>query len=298
MPAVLVSCDPQAFTMNIEMRYPSPSGLDLAGKTYSIVYPDNGPDSLFNSYAAEGFAAALEKDYFGGADAVEVFSMPADTSAAYFTRDSLVNLVMDTGSDVVFVFGRTVFGDRTVSEPSPISQNDTAQVVYVSAPYSIRLYVYDSLSDRDTVLVYKGASTLRQPVFVPLGASAAETENRFWPSLAAQGEKVGGVAARRFLSTWREEQYTMIYYDTPQTWTQAAQAAYEYRWHDAMTLWMSLLDTRNVSRRSCAEYNIATACYMLGDYELAAQWLDQSDRDQVISLSKGLRKRIEARQKK
>jgi hypothetical protein len=51
-------------------------------------------------------------------------------------------------------------------------------------------------------------------------------------------------------------------------------------------------------KRASAEYNIAVACYMLGDFDLALEWLDRSDADNKLpTLSDGLRKRIEARQR-
>jgi hypothetical protein len=34
---------------------------------------------------------------------------------------------------------------------------------------------------------------------------------------------------------------------------------------------------------------------MLGDYELASEWLDRSDKDNRLPLSDALRKRIDAR---
>ena len=62
-----------------------------------------------------------------------------------------------------------------------------------------------------------------------------------------------------------------------------------------MKVWISLLDTNNPMKRSCAEYNIATACFLMGDNELALKWLNSSDEDYPISLSKTLRKRIQTR---
>ena len=49
-------------------------------------------------------------------------------------------------------------------------------------------------------------------------------------------------------------------------------------------------------KKACAEYNIAVACYMLGDYALALEWLDRSDADNNMpTLSDAMRKRINAR---
>ena len=37
----VVSCGPSRHAVQVEMRYPSKSGLDLSGKTVSVVYLEN-----------------------------------------------------------------------------------------------------------------------------------------------------------------------------------------------------------------------------------------------------------------
>lgn len=56
---------------------------------------------------------------------------------------------------------------------------------------------------------------------------------------------------------------------------------------------MTLLDTGNIEKRACLEYNIATACLLLGQKSLAAEWLDRSDKDMKRPSSDWLRKKIE-----
>ena len=62
---------------------------------------------------------------------------------------------------------------------------------------------------------------------------------------------------------------------------------------EAIEAWMTLLDTNNPMKRSCAEFNIAQACFLNGEYALALKWLDRSDADYPVSLSTNLRKRIQ-----
>ena len=62
-----------------------------------------------------------------------------------------------------------------------------------------------------------------------------------------------------------------------------------------MDIWLELLSSKDMLKRSCAEYNIAVACYMLGDLDLASEWLDRSDTDNRLAQSDALRKRINAR---
>ena len=297
--ALLVACSPQVFTMNIDMRYPSASGVDLSGKTLSVVWLDDlsGRDSTFSPALAEAFSQTLEKDYFGGEKAIETYRLEKDFGGDYAVKDTLVNLVMATGDDVVFLFEAPDYGTPTLSSRSPVAGvgRDSSQVTQVTVPYTIRLYVYDSMG-RDTVQVFKGSSDTRFKTFCSPDESDADVQWRIWSGLQQGGNRAGIAAAQKFLSTWKTEGYTFVYYESPDAWGQAAQAAYEYRWHEAMRIWMTLLDTKNLQKRSCAEYNIAQACFLLGDYDLAAKWLDRSDQDQPISLSPGLRKRIKARQ--
>ena len=75
----------------------------------------------------------------------------------------------------------------------------------------------------------------------------------------------------------------------------ALEKAEAYDWKGAMDIWIDLLDTGDMLKRSCAEYDIAVACYMLGDYPLAIEWLDLSDKDNKLPISDALRKRIDAR---
>jgi tetratricopeptide (TPR) repeat protein len=85
-----------------------------------------------------------------------------------------------------------------------------------------------------------------------------------------------------------------MYFDN-EKWYKALDRAEAYDWKGAMDMWISLLSTNDMLRRSCAAYNIATACYMLGEYDLAIEWLDQSDKDNKLPYSDVLRKRINER---
>ena len=57
-----LSCEPRVFTMNIDMRHPSTSGMDFSGKTMSVVWLDDlsGRDEAFSPALAESFSQTLE----------------------------------------------------------------------------------------------------------------------------------------------------------------------------------------------------------------------------------------------
>ncbi len=251
--AILVSCGPTTFTMQVDMRGPSRSGLNLVSKDISVLYIDNGShlDSIFLGAVSEGFAEAIEKDYFGGEETVGIYRLDRNDGADYTSRDTMVNLIMDTGSDVVFLFDLEGAGN-------------------------LKLFVYDALNPKDSVYRYSGGNVLDR---------ITEGKDK------ALG--LGLAYADIFQSTWTETSYAVVYYENGEyAWQTGAEAAYAHRWKDAIDAWMTLLGTKNLQKRGCAEYNIALACYMLGQNELALEWLDRADEDYFISPSSVLRRRL------
>ena len=260
---VLSSCAPSKHAIQVEMRYPSKSGIELAGKIISVVYLTDGNEAgdTFNASVAEGFAAELERDYATGEGSVGVYTLKY-TGGNYSQKDTLVNLLMDTGSDVVFLFDKVNMSD---------AGNNLTK-------FSIKLYCFDAMNKAENVYSFTGTKIM--------DASSEDFANN--------AMKAGELVSSSFKSQWKHEQYSVIYYENDK-WYKALEKAAAYDWKGAMDMWMEFLPVSDMMKRSCAEYNIAVACYMLGDYELASEWLDRSDNDNLLPLSDGLRKRIKSR---
>lgn len=255
---LLVSCGPSRHAVHVEMRYPSKSGIELAGKNISVVYLTASDENAaaFNEAMAGGFAQALEQDYGTGEGSVGVYRL-IDTGGKYEHKDTLVNLLMDTGADAVFLFDKLMM--------TPVGNGGTKA--------DLRLYCFDAMNPQENVYVFAGSTIIQDN---------------------DKAEYTGKKVASSFLSQWKHEQYSIAYYDNAR-WYDALDKADAYDWKGAMEIWIGLLDTSDLLKRSCAEYDIAVACYMLGDYSLAAEWLDRSDKDNKLPLSDALRKRIDAR---
>ena len=95
-------------------------------------------------------------------------------------------------------------------------------------------------------------------------------------------------------SEWKREQYSLYYFEGD-AWYSALEKAENFNWKPAMDFWMGQLESGNVLKRACAAYNLSTACYLLGDYKLASEWLDQTDKEADLVTSEGLRKRIDSK---
>lgn len=296
----LASCAPQAFVIRPEMRTASKSGLNLAGKSMGVVYLTNGNESSdqFNASIAEGFATKLEEDYFGGHPEVGLFKMPYQKGGDYSDKDTLVSLVMESGKDVIFLFDLPDLGKPVVGQPLKVAGKarrspDSAYVSNVSVGFLTKVYVYDSMNKDDKVLAFNGDKSLSTDVY---NDGSTSKENIARQSLAAIPDiafKAGNLAANSFVSIWKQDYFQVIYYDGAESaWNRGAEAAYSFQWDKAIKEWLTLTSSKNAEKRACAAYNIALGCFMTGLPDLAVEWLDRSDKDMPVSLSKDLRRKI------
>jgi hypothetical protein len=238
--------------------------MELAGKIVSVISMDGEDEreNLVCGNMADAFAKALEEGYGTGEGSVGLFCV--DRNSDYTSRDSLVSLLMQTGSDVVFLMDVSSSGSMTSA----------------GLPVKVSIYAYDAMDKEEKVKHFTGTKVL-----------AASTDE----GLVEEASKTGKLVADPFESQWKQEQYSVAYYDTAK-WYESVIRAEQYDWKGAMDIWIELLDTRDLMKKASAEYNIAVACYMMGDYYLAEEWLERSDADNKLpTLSDGLRKRIEAR---
>ena len=267
---MMAACSPQAYVMRLEMRSPSPSCLDLDNKSMAVVYLEDGTyrDSLFNNCFADGLAQGLEKEYFGGKRSVDIYSAYKGEGEDYTSKDTLQSLVMRLNKDVVFVVDTPEF-----SEPDAPKSDCRTQ-----------LYVYDSMNPKDIV---------RTATSVGSGTTKVTMSEEEGSMLGSDAQMLGLKMAKPFINTWTPESHSVIYFDgMNDKWTQAVWLAQEMEWEQAREIWMDLAQHKDPLYASCAQYDAALACYMMRQYDLALEWLDLSDKTQVISLSSGLRKRI------
>ena len=173
---------------------------------------------------------------------------------------------------VLFLFSSPLFeeGKAALSDGK-----DDAASISGTVPFTVDLFVYDSMDPRDTVLHFSGHSE----------SSVSDLE-----SMAGT---LGRASGKRFAPGWKAEEIVFFTYGS-QSWYETYYLVNGYEWKKAMDIWMTMLDTPNLEKRACLEYNIAAACYIQGDYRLAKEWLDLSQKDFRVYYSDTLMRKIEA----
>lgn len=254
-----VSCGVNSYVIDMEMRTASPSGLSLAGKSIAVVYADDGmgTDSLYNHPVAQSLATALESSYF---DLDEAALFKVDGGGSHLVKDSLVNMVLRTGYDVVFMLEKPALND-TGAKKTLLS----------------RMGVYDSMHSEDKLYLH-----------------SVETELHGADSVSSKEAMLAGLnLAVPFEDTWKRESYTLYSMDYGSTdWDDALNSAYMGDWQNAMNIWMRLAQKGPAHGRGGAAYDVALGLFFMKDYNLALEWLDLADSLADLPNSKALRKRI------
>lgn len=254
-----VSCGPSAYTFMMETRQPSACGLDFSGKSISIVFLEDSQDSSLSHNIAESLAEGLEKDYYDGERGINLYKLPYDMNGRYSAKDTLVSLVMALNTDVVIL----------LDKPRILQNSEDGKNIVLNNAYS-----YDSLQS-DTVKV-------------------VQTQIRCEELDKSTANSIAEALSSYYAGEWINEAYTLTYYDFwNNRWVDAIEYAIDMEWDKAIEIWMGFLNTNDLEAKSCAEYNIALGCLVSGQPELAKEWLDRSDADRRLSVSAGLRKRIE-----
>lgn len=258
--ALFAACSPQVYEMSMEMRHPSSSGLDLTGKSVAMVYPYGltQEEMQLTGSVAGALADKLDAAY-PESDSTRLYTIQyTDDFAGMATADSLVSLVLKTDADVVFLFGH----------PSEFADG------YRQGSIRLPLYCYDALGGENS-----GVKSFT--ITADAGADAA-----------LSGKNIGNRISSSFVPTWKEEEFG-LWYTEDSAWSNALQQALDFKWDAAVKNWMSILDTaKDPCFRACLEYNIGLGCFMLGNRELALQWLTQSAAEQSSDMTTALIARV------
>ena len=290
------ACGPSRYVMDLEMRTVSKSGVDLNGKLISVVYLDDGrpENTAFSRGMASGFASSLEKDYGMPEGAIGLYSMPLDKGSDYASRDSLFNILMDTGVDVVFMFDTVRFGSMTVSAPAKIASKASADSAYLSTcsiPFSMKLFCYDGMNQADKVRSFTGSSNASPDIYSDGNQSRDALRQKAFAVLETEAVSSGNTISESFSPQWKTEQFSFMYFAN-ETWYSAIEKAANFDWKGATEIWIGMMSSNDPLKRSCAAYNIATVCHIVGNDFLAREWLDRSDAENQLDASATLRKRL------
>jgi len=247
-PALLMcSCSTYLTSIPIEMQGNSIAHCDLWQKSVTIAYDHSNREEVneFHRRYALGFASALETYCFKGESKVEVIELPySDSLAIYNTKEGLVDLLMESGNDVIIHLPHM-----------KLEQQDLVQYILV----------YDSKNTKDKVILNK---KLAVP---PSSSDKLEDKYKF-------ATNFGFKTAMSYVPNWQYEEFPIYTGPAGSDMAKAFKKASDFYWKEAIDLWIPMTRDGNPANiRSQAAFNLAVGCFFEAQYDLADQWLKMSD---------------------
>lgn len=255
----IVSCAPQARYVEFEERVPAEFDLPVGGREIAIFTVKEHFDSTFTTGIMGGFMAKLAEDRSVGLDRIRNYLV----SDPDYARDSAIlrRILTERGAGLNFVISDAVMEE-------PVRKTDSYYEVMV-IPYSARLGVYDSLSNCIFENVFADSIFIKS--FRYGGEKIGEAEEY----MAEISFEMGETLASALSPQWKGENRLLAVF-SGNAWTKACRMAQDFKWEDAMEIWMRLAGSANPMHSAYAAYNVAVGCEVLGNIGLAKKWTEYS----------------------
>jgi len=287
---LLSACGPYLTYLSVDVKQPSKMQINFE-RPFSVIAEtsDNVTDSTFLSNIGIGIAENLEKENQLEEHQIQVFSVK-DTNVDLDNRNDLIYLSSQSNSELMLLldnyksYGFSVYQKEVDTYNAVENQIETT----VLMPYKSRIRIYDVVKD---TMVYQEArlDTLAWTIFGQTKIDKIKALQLIQSKIPVVCKNVGAKVIKNIVPKWKTETRYLYYYNKG-LWYDAKSYAYKFQWGKAMDIWMKYAESKDIIEASCASYNMALACEMTQQYDIAIEWLDLSDSYYKLDTSNILRK--------
>ncbi len=281
---LLSSCGPSLSFFIIDVKTPASYPVDFNQKSVSVfsAIPTTGlnrenttslkEDSTLMSNFAKGMALSLEKHLQLKEGEVPVFNHFSSEINDIRERSYIEILAHKSESDILVLLENLKIGkfEKLNQAISPVRSGYASS--YVFAPLSLLVNVYDGKT-ADLI----SSLTQNDTIYWEILSKESINEERLQKGLFSALDKIsvsaGEDVVKNFFPVWDNEQRCLYSYENS-AWRKAYSLAMNFKWTEAIDIWMEDTSSPDNVKASCAAFNIAVACEMLEKYDLAIDWLD------------------------
>ena len=294
------ACAPIPYAYSVDVKRESKIGSELGlfksdimigaviGDTTAVA------DSIFITYIAKGMADKLESNIDLEPSSIPVIMISRDM----FDVNSLYwrLYLMESEQKNAFIILDSLEVGQIFYNVSDAPT--TIQDVAMDIESSVKINIYNNITDkplyshRDTMVLRINIPTPRQKeILEDKSKLAVYVLNAF----SSYGEKL----AEKLTFAWKSER-RIIYVDgRNREWYSAYSFMNDFEFDKAINVWLKFISSKSSTKfKAIAAYNIAVACELTENYELALEWLDYSDKTYRVNEANDIRRRIEAKIKK
>ncbi|PKP00301.1 MAG: hypothetical protein CVU13_01990 [Bacteroidetes bacterium HGW-Bacteroidetes-8] len=280
---ILSSCGPAVQFFNIDERVAPLHPVNFDNRSISVYVSIYGGevdenllfknDSAQMSNLATGIASSLEKNLLLDEGAVYVFNHYPESGFKY-NMEYIQSLSAASNSDVLVVVDTLVVGRTQIMNDlkSPVTQSYRSN--YVFAPIRTVINVFDGITAERL-----GRIDQKDTVYWEILSRSDARENaikyKAVESMLVVATTLGEDIVTTMFPQWKTVgKYLYVY--PVSTWQKAYEYSLEFKWREAMEIWLEEISHQDAIRAASAAYNIALACELTDRLELAIEWIDVS----------------------
>ncbi|MBQ6311127.1 MAG: hypothetical protein IJK74_06225 [Bacteroidales bacterium] len=263
---------PQAMLFNVDVLQPKAFTLAVDEQPVAVVaaYKDKDADSTASAILALGAARSIETSNALEEGAVGAFTIPQDEYPGTSDKEYMEGLMLATGSGTLVIIKDISYGKVAVSR-------DLDDFFSLAGMQTImaNMEVYDAITDT-TIHSSFVSDTLHFRIQPNQDLSQKGINSFLAEHDSLIVSSMGALLARQISNQWIEEEWMLIDYPEEPVWHNAYKDAMDFKWDKAINAWMPMTEDKSGEKASYAAFNIAVACQMLGETDLAIGWVTYS----------------------
>jgi len=287
--ALLSSCGPMVHFFNVDERVPARIPLEFGNDNIAVFstitsLTDSAGnktlnferDSLLMVKIASGLASGIEENMALDSGTIPVFNHYGNRWSDLVNPSYIESLSLNSGAELMFVLENLQIESLKILRLTGSQLNNSPAVSYVYMPISVDVGVYDGIN-RALLASHNKKDTIYWEIFSKQDLREDVIQSRLYESLTNLSTVIGGQLAREFFPTWNpQERYLYTFSRTE--WLNALKFSDEFKWREAMHIWLMEVESNNRMKSSAAAFNIAVSCEMMEKYDLAIDWLDYAKK--------------------
>lgn len=280
---VLTGCGPTVRFFNIDEKIPAQYPVNFDNKSITVFISLSKRelsekqmflnDSLQMLNLGTAIASSLEKQLYLDEGGVFVFNHYPDTDFKY-DSGYLMSLANKSNSDIIITIDTLEVLRTTILNNVTAGNASKYRASYLLAPIRTVVNVYDGITTERIQRI-----DLRDTVYWEIlsrnDVKDAAVKYKAAESMKNVSSTLGEDIAAKMFPEWVTIQRSLFTLPGP-GWSKAYKLSTEFKWKEAMDIWLEEIKVKDPVVSSVAAYNIAVACELTDRIELAVKWVDVS----------------------
>ena len=293
---LLTACGPNIALLKVDVKQPAAYPVHFTDKQIaifnilddSVLSPETEAqfqlDSLLVNQFSEGFRYKLEASLSLPPESIAIYNLYYNEGLRGNLSDTvyLQQLALETGANSLVLVDSLRFGDAFFLNAKGRASMGLSSYItsYAAVACQKVLRVFD-VDKNKFVAYFPGKDTVYWEFLHKTEVRDASQlllqQQDYYYCLAARD--IGEDYAQGMQAQWQTQERVLFYYAHNGKWRDATEEAFLFNWEKARQIWMGMAGKKAGNKASAyAAYNVAVCCEMMGQHDMAKEWLDAAQK--------------------